>query len=102
LTFGARGGEAAAVAGIAPERVDHLLGQAPRWQLPPSVFAGSLVTVTALLAAVVTLPSLAHQGSISLAALLAEGCMATMLALPLGVGALAFSLSRRHLRRAPL
>ena len=101
LTFGGDDEEtAASVVGIAPERVDHLFGQAPRWQLPASVFAIFAVSLAALLGAVATLPSLAGQGSLSLAALIAEGCMAAMFALPIAAGALGFSLSRRWLRRA--
>jgi Zn-dependent protease with chaperone function len=101
LTFGSREGEPATVVGIAPERADHLLGRAPRWQLPLSVFAGFVISLSALLAAVATLPSLASQGSLSVAALMAEGCMAAMIVLPLvAVAALVLAGSRARSRRA--
>ncbi len=100
LAFGDRGVESPAVVGIAPERVDHLLGQPPRWGLPASAFAGSLAVVAALLAVVAALPAIAERGSVSLAMLLAEGCMVAMFVAPLAAGTLALSLSWRRVRRA--
>jgi hypothetical protein len=99
LAFGERDG-VDAVVGIAPERVDHLLGEPPRWQLPLSLVAGSLVTLLALFAIVASVPVLIREDSVSFAMLAAEGCMAAMVTLPIAVAAFAFTLSRKRLRRA--
>jgi len=101
LAFGSRGGEVGAVVGIAPERVDHLLGQTAHWQLPRSVFAGFLATTAALAGAVIGLPTLAGSGSLALAALLAQGCMVAMVAVPVAALALlALTFRRTEFRRA--
>lgn len=99
LAFGERQGAAGAVVGIAPERVDHLLGRGPGWQLPLSVFAGSLLTLAALVALILTVPTLIERESVNVAMLLAEACMAAMATAPLAIFAFAVALSRRRLRR---
>ena len=87
MIFGGRGGGTAPVVGIAAERVDHLLGGQPRWQLPLSVFTGSLIILFALLALVLTTtPGLIASDGVSMASLLAEACMIGMFAVPLVVG----------------
>jgi hypothetical protein len=81
LQFGETGVEG--VIGIDPERVDHLLGCAPRWELPPSAIVGALLTVVALLALVLTStrwPAVAH---VSVAQLAAQSCMVAMVAAPI-------------------
>jgi Zn-dependent protease with chaperone function len=100
LSFGERQGAAGAVVGIAPERVDHLLGQGPRWQLPLSILLGSLVIVSALFALTITMPAVIDRESVSLAMLLAEACMVAMAAAPVAVAAGAVALSRTRLQRA--
>jgi Zn-dependent protease with chaperone function len=100
LSFSELDGEPAAAVGIAPERVDHLLGQAPRWRLPFSVFAGSLLIVAASLGIAAGVPTLVPRGSVSPAMLLATGCMMAMVAAPFVGGVLGLSLSRRWLLRA--
>ena len=101
LAFGTRGGEVGAVVGIAPERVDHLLGQAAHWQLPRSVFAGFLATTAALAAAMIALAALAGSGSLALAALLAQGCMVAMVAVPVAaIALLGLTVCRSQVRRA--
>lgn len=82
LCFGERRGEASAVVGIAPERVAQLMGTPPRWQLPLRVFSGSLVVLATLFVLVLAAPALAAGESLSLAALLAEACMVTMVVGP--------------------
>lgn len=101
LRFGERGREAAPVVGIAPERVEHLLGEAPRWQLPLSVLTGSLVMVAGLMGLILTAPILVASESISLAAIFAESCMVAMLVAPLAIGGGALWLSRSWIRRLP-
>ncbi|MQA74321.1 MAG: M48 family metalloprotease [Solirubrobacterales bacterium] len=98
LRFGERRGEAAPVAGIAPERVDHLLGATPRWRLSVSALLGTLLILVSLLALVVSAPRLVGAQSLSLASLLAEGCMVAMIAGPIALAAGATYLSRAHLR----
>jgi len=68
------------VIGIAPERVDHLLGVPSRWNVGRGWLAGALmVTITLVLVTVV----LAHSpGQVQLAALAARSCMLVMLAWP--------------------
>lgn len=87
LAFGERGRGPAPVVGIAAERVDHLLGGQPRWQLPLSMFTGSLIILFALLTLVLTTaPGLIASDGVSVPSLLAEACMIGMLAVPLVVG----------------
>ena len=100
LVFGQRG-EPGVVVGIARERVDRLLGQAPRWELPISLLAASLVAI-ALLAAVAVgaEPSMSHA-SLNVPMFLAQACMVTMAALAIlaAAGSLLFSktlLARSH------
>ena len=69
------------VVGIDPERVDHLLGGAPRWEVPPSVIAGAFLPVAALLALVVTTAA-STAGRTSLVQLAAQTCMIAMTAAP--------------------
>lgn len=99
LRFGERSGEAAPVVGIAPERVEHLLGEAPRWQLPLSLLGGSLVMVAGLVGLVLTAPMLLASESVGLAAVLAQSCMLAMLLAPVMIGAGALWLSRGWIRR---
>lgn len=88
-----------AVVGIAPERVDHLLGARPRWELPLSVLFASLAGLVGVMAmALLTTQAMAGAG-VSPLMLLAQGCTALMAfapALLLGAG---ISITRRLLRR---
>ena len=103
LRFGERAGDAAPVVGIAPERVEHLLGAAPRWQMPVSVFGGSVVIAAAMMGLVLTVPGLVASESVSLATVLAESCMLAMLVAPVAIGGGALWLSRSWVvRRLPL
>lgn len=99
LRFGERSGEAAPVVGIAPERVEQLLGGAPRWQLPLSILGGSLVHVAGLVGLVLMAPALVEAESVSLATVVAESCMLAMALAPLAIAASALWLSRSWLRR---
>lgn len=99
LRIGERDGGAAPVVGISPERVEHLMGAAPRWQLQLSVLGGSLVILAGLLGLVLTAPALIESESVSLAAVLAESCMVAMIAAPIFLAASALWLSRDWVRR---
>lgn len=85
------------VVGIAPERVDHLLGDRPAWQLPLALLAWAVVVLTAV--AVVALRLEAAQGAspLSVPMFVADLCMVTMAVLPLVLGAGALLGGRRLL-----
>ncbi len=82
--------------GIDPERVEHLLGEAPSWRFPFLVclFAGS---VLALLAAVGVLAGQFASGSSTLAppVLSRQPCVVVLAAIPALAGLIALRL-RRH------
>lgn len=90
----------AGVVGIAPERVDHLLGQSPRWQLPAALLSAALVTLAALAAITLTLMQAAPQG-LGIAALGAQTCMIAMVALPLAAGSILVLIARRSRQDIP-
>lgn len=90
LSFGERP-EPAVVMGIDPQRVDHLLGRSARWDLPVSILAGSLVTLSAVIGLAVASSALSAGGSLDVVVLAAGSCMALMAALPLLVLMLAAS-----------
>lgn len=90
-----------AVVGIAPERVDHLMGEHTAWDLPVALLAGAAVTIGALLA--VTLRLEANSGmALNLPLLVAQSCMLAMAVVPLVLGAVTVLRARRVplLRRA--
>lgn len=99
LRFGERGGEAAPVVGIAPERVEHLLGGTPRWRLPLPILGGSLVIIAGLLGLVLSAPALIDSESVSLATVLAQTCMVAMFIAPVALAGGALWISRGWLRR---
>jgi hypothetical protein len=104
LSFGERGVPGAAV-GIAPERVDHLLGRGPRWELPVSLLLGSLATVGALTALTVQAGPVLNGGELNLPMLAVQSCMIAMLAVPALVAGSALLFSRpmrTAVRRLPL
>jgi len=84
-----------AVVGIAPERVDHLLGERPAWALPAGVLAWSLAALTALAVVAMRLGAARDVPAISLPLLVAEACMLLMAVLPLVLGALSILGARR-------
>jgi hypothetical protein len=89
----------AVVVGIAPERVDHLLGDRPRWELPTALLLGAALTVAGLVALVLQTAQATSHASVALPALLAQACMVAMTVVPVMVGAAALLASRRTLRR---
>lgn len=88
------------VVGIAPERVDHLLGERPSWELPVSLLAGGLVTVAGLAVLAAGTASAVPSGAISASALAAQACMVAMTVVPVMAGALLLLAATRRLRCA--
>lgn len=96
LSFGQRE-DPSVVVGIAPERVDHLLGRAPRWQLPISLIAAALAGIGAIVLLAVGTAAILGPGAVSLSRLTLEFCMAAMVLLP---GAAALWMLGSSVRRA--
>jgi hypothetical protein len=94
LAFAGRGQPQTAV-GIAPERVDQLMGRAPSWPLPAAVVAAGLA-VSALIAALAwQLTQLASvRASFSLPVLSAKPCVIVLALVPSALSVLAVA----HLR----
>jgi hypothetical protein len=64
--------------GLAPERVEHLLGQRPRSELPTLLLLGALATIGALLVVTLRLADATAQATVGLPTLAAQGCMLAM------------------------
>ena len=93
LTFDARA--PAGSVGIAPERVDHLLGQAPRWQLSLSLLAAGAATLGAVAALGAATAAAVPAGGITIAVLVIQVCMFVMALAPmLGGAALVLTIKR--------
>lgn len=88
------------VMGIAPERVDHLLGDPPRWQLPVSMLAGSLLALAALIALGLSTAAMMGGAKVDLAVLAAQSCMLAMAVVPIAIGFVALVVTRRANPRA--
>jgi Zn-dependent protease with chaperone function len=84
--------------GIGRERVDHLLGQRPRWEVPTLLLVGAFATLAVLLAVTVRIAEITGHGTIALPALLAQACMLAMVGAPLVLGAIGILSGRRLLR----
>jgi hypothetical protein len=89
------------IVGMAPERVDRLLGHRLSVRLPLLPMAGAAATLVALAAAAVQVEQATQQVSVPLPAALAQICMVVMAAVPLVLLALGLLGSRRLRRRAP-
>lgn len=87
-----------AVVGIAAERVDHLLGERPAWQLPLALIAWSLTALTLLGAVVWRLDAAQHHATLNVPLAAAQACMVLMAVLPLIMGACAILGARRAIR----
>jgi Zn-dependent protease with chaperone function len=84
---------------IAPERVDHLTGQPPRWNLPVAQVAWGAVVLLGLFSAAVWAAQVTAGVSLSLPLMAAQLCMAVMALAPALVSAAALLLGWRRLRR---
>lgn len=89
-----------AVVGIAPERVDHLLGDAPRWNLPVALAAWALTMIAGIAALGVFVEAAAHA-PLNVPLLVAQSCMVVMIAVPLVMVAGSVLGGRRLLARTP-
>lgn len=99
LKFGAREPSASPVVGIAPERVDHLMGDpgAARWSLPRSHLSWSAAALLGLFGLVFLLGQGVLNPTLELALLLAAGCMALWVVAPVFLALTVLRLSRRTL-----
>jgi Zn-dependent protease with chaperone function len=84
-----------AAVGIAPERVAHLLGQRPRWELPTLLLLGALATIAALVAVTLRLAEATAHAAVGLPVLAAQACMLAMALGPIVLGAIALLGGRR-------
>jgi len=88
------------VVGIAPERVDHLLGQPARWRLPAALLMGALVALLGVMALSARAAEASAHSSLSLPLLGAQLCMVAMVVVPPALGASALLMWRRARSRA--
>lgn len=86
-----------AVVGIAPERVDHLMGQRAAWELPVVLLAWSSIALVAVAAVALRVSATASPG-LNMPLLFAQSCMLAMAVAPLAIGG--FLLARRRMRSA--
>jgi Zn-dependent protease with chaperone function len=86
-----------AVVGIAPERVDHLLGDRPAWDLPVALLAWALVVLTAVAVVALRLHAASATTALSVPMVAAQLCMVAMAVVPLVAGAVAVLAGRRLL-----
>jgi Zn-dependent protease with chaperone function len=85
--------------GIAPERVDHLLGTGSRFKLPLALLGAAIITAVALLAITLQLSTApADQAETPLPTLVEQVCLILRALLPVLAGALAVSAITRRLR----
>lgn len=89
----------AAVVGIAPERVEHLLGRGARWQLPVSILLASLLAIASLAALALMAATAIGGRTVGLTELAIESCMVAMVVVPLvAIAALLAALVRASAR----
>ena len=88
-----------AVVGIAPERVDHLLGQRPAWQLPLALIAWSLTALTIVAVITMRIDAAQHGPALNVPLFAAQACMLLMAVMPVLFGGLGILGGRRALAR---
>jgi Mn2+/Fe2+ NRAMP family transporter len=88
-----------AVVAIAPERVDHLLGERTRWELPVALLVWAIVAVLAISVVTLRTAQATDHAMVSLPLVAAQLCMVMMAALPLAAGS-AVLLGALRLRSA--
>lgn len=76
-----------AVVGIAPERVDHLMGERWSWQLPAALLAWALLAVSALVVVALRVQATGAAVELNVPLLVAQSCMLLLASLPLIAGA---------------
>ena len=67
------------VVGVSEERIDHLSGEPPRWELPVSLLFGAIVTLAAIGALILAAAQAVRPSQISAPALLMQSCGPLML-----------------------
>lgn len=82
LAFGRCDGPQA-VAGVAPERVDHLLGRPLEWRLSAGAIAASILALVALLALAFATEGIIGTAGVGLAEAVVGACSVSMVAVPL-------------------
>lgn len=85
LAFGER--SSGAVVGFSAERVDHLLGLGPRWQLSPAMLLWMFVTVTGLAGAALFLVRSTEAAEVNGGALFVQSILLVLLATGIVSGA---------------
>jgi hypothetical protein len=98
LSFSQAGDEGAGGVGVDPERIDHLIGEQPRWRLPVALCLGAAAALS-LLTATAVLAAHAAAGSATLAPpfLSSQPCVAVLAMIPAAacVAGLAYARRRR-------
>lgn len=87
-----------AVVGIAPERVDHLLGMRPRWDIPIALIAWTVVLLTVVAVVALRLDAAMGQAALNVPLFAAQACMISMAVVPVVLGAGALLAGGRFLR----
>lgn len=87
------------VAGVSAERVDHLLGERPGWELPVSLLMLGVATVGGLAAVVLAVAHVTEAAQFSVPMLLMQSCGPLMIALPLLLVVSAMRYSARQEQR---
>ena len=88
----------AAAVGLAPERVDHLLGARLRWDVPVALIAWTLVLLTVVAVVALRLDAAMGQVPLNVPLFAAEACMISMAVVPMVIGAGALLAGGRFLR----
>jgi hypothetical protein len=83
-----------AVVGIAPERVDHLLGRRSTWQPPTRPICASALGLVALVALALSAQATVGTSGVGLADAVMSACSLALLALPIGAVLFATGLLR--------
>jgi Zn-dependent protease with chaperone function len=101
LKFTESSGQPAAVVGLAPERVDHLMGDpdATRWMLPASPLARSALALAALGGVSLLIWHGILDPNLQVPLLVAAACAGMMVCGPIALAVGALLLSRHALRR---
>jgi Zn-dependent protease with chaperone function len=98
LTFGEL--QATGVVGASTERIDHLLGERPRWELPTSLLLGTTISLAALAAVLITIAHATEGSQLSAATLLMQSCNPAILLIAGLLSLRALRLARPTTRRS--
>jgi Zn-dependent protease with chaperone function len=87
------------VVGIAPERVEHLLGEGPSWRLSGALLLGTALTLTGLFALALRTADATARASVDMPLLVAQTCMVAVTVAPVLAGAALVLASKRAVSR---